>query len=637
MSLKAKSFLLLSQLIASCFLVGGLVYALYKNMGYYTILGRALVLVVFLIFLLFANSRKRTKLELKRIFGKFFLLISGIMMVFNLFMLTPYGKSEQDSDGIINQSRLMYIDPSLYSLINTPEELEDRTNFLVEIGGLYEIDLREQLDTQPEIRPNVLGSNLWIFAIGVLWLAMILDGISISKYVFAAFPLGSIIYMAYFCILGFLNIKINKITVFILLSTITLCAFAFKNRKKRITDFDIEKIDPSFIKRILISIMVIAVFSYLPMFFLSNDSLGNIPVAQNIADTGYFEDMTVQSTRGFLCSALSVITFMSGNFFNYAFQPALTLIAVLFLFDFLTYNTKRNNRYIVGLSLLLMGAFLIPIICIHGIWVLNNLPIGILTLLFSVFFYEYLETDKRNFLILSAVFLALTTVVRIEGGVFSAIILVALLGSKRLKDKYRTVFRLGLSVLLAEVIWFLGVFYKSNGSYDAAFWTPGKALAQILLLLVCLAYMKFSQHIKIKYVYGNEPQIMLVTFLVVMLSTAAIDYGNAITNYVSIFKSVFLYGYWNIFWYGSLVILAGLFLARLGHEKYREFIFICLSYMIGILVFSIFRKEVYHPGISDSALRMVLHIMLTVVFTQGLVWKNLFADLADCNGEKSET
>ena len=581
--------------IAALFLAIALYLAITFPLGTITIVSRSVLVLFFLLFMFLFISKK---IDNNRIFGFFAGAIIVLSCVTNIVMLSSIGHAEQVT--ILSRHILLgYVPPTWYSLGNIRGTGNIFETFSRHFGNLDMIN--------SDIMRSVFTSNLWIFFIGFGLYLLSINKNFPEYWVYISYPLGTLALIPYVSLLLFLGVNINTLTLFYLPTAIIVLFILIKaNGLMRYIQINFINLIP----KIAISITVILLFSYVPTTALSPDSMDSLIMSSVIAEDGLLTNRVNFNsshfiTRGFLTSIMSLFTYLrSVPFFNFAHQPIFTVTCCMLIFSWV-FKKSNFSKSAIALYGIFFSFIAMPMVLVHSIWLLNNLSIGLFLTISLIFYYEYSENSTKVNLILMILFLTVASIIRIEGFIFLAVIMVCLFQSNIQKTELQKIF---IFLFLISVLWSLGLYVFAAGNHSETFWNPRNATLQVLLVGSVMLYYCFRDKFRVPYVYGKEALVMILFFIVAIVITFVLDIGYARVNYNALFYTHFVLGYWNLFVLSVLVLLVGGFATGNIKQKHFTLISILASYALAIYATSILRDHPYNMMVGDSGLRMLLHI-----------------------------
>ena len=566
-----------------------------------TLVSRGILVLLLLLFIFFLYHRVDNNRLYQQFVGAVIVLttVTSIMLLFAV-------------DNELQELSRGYLPPSWY--------------ILGKIGGVegvlrafsqyfYNLDI-----ISTAVMGSVFTSNLFILCMGFgLYFLFIYKNFP-EFWIYVSYPLGTVALILYVAILLFFGVEITTSSLFYLPAVIITVLVLVRAYSYGFDRAFIDKL-VNLIPKIAISTMVVLFFSFVPSVVLSFDSMVALVMSSTIAAEGNFAHALVPQpwpggtvgtiteshflSFGFFTSTMSLFTYLRGNpFFNFAYQPVITVLCFLLIFNWLL-NKSDCYKSTIALYGMFFSFITIPMVLIHSQWLLNNLSIGLFMAIAFIFYYEYSEKPSKTNLAFMVLFLSVASIIRIEGFVFLAVIMVCLYQSNIQEPVMRRIF---IFMFAVSVLWSLGLFVFSAGYYRPDGWNPRNGAIQVSLVGVVTLYYCLRDKIRIPYTKGREYIVMIFVFLAIMVITSVLDLRNARVNYNVLLNVHFALGYWNLFILSVLVLLVCGFATGKITQKHFALISVLPSYMLAIHVLNFFGELTLHTGTGSSGLRMLLHI-----------------------------
>lgn len=368
------------------------------------------------------------------------------------------------------------------------------------------------------------------------------------------------------------------------------------------------------------------------------DSFMYLGIGRDIVISGYFPPPGLEDWEYFLRSRMSFLaTLVAGaTFFNIELIRIITPLAALYFAGLLTLlfyqssekiDLRPRLRFFIGL----VGALLMVTVpgyyLKHAYYINQNLFTAIFFTTSIAAIYIYDIRRESQWLVISAICLGATTLMRTEMNFFAVIPIVALLGIDDIKRREYALFLFSFVAVALPLQIFIA--YKLGMSRHYHGWPLG----QVLVYLVYLTSY-FIVHLRsLRSRVAPRAQQLLTAALVVVMLAAAIGKMNvlgSITDLLSIV--VFSEGTvrWGVIWIAiAAVLVTGTIFNKDKDKSFDYWVHILLAFfMLRIVLYSLglFREGSNSQFYSGS--RILLHIMPVGIMYMLMVFSKALASIA---------
>ncbi|UCC38814.1 MAG: hypothetical protein JSV96_13465 [Candidatus Aminicenantes bacterium] len=259
----------------------------------------------------------------------------------------------------------------------------------------------------------------------------------------------------------------------------------------------------------------------------------------------------------------------------------------------------------------------------NGYYLHSNLIYGFYSFIALYGLWRRLISGDRSWLIISAVALLSSSFLRMEGPLFSLIIIIVLISNKHIKFQEK-LYYVGANSLLVAV-WYIKLFFILSDQPSKYYLNRDRALLIAVLYLLTFIVLLLSQQRILNRLKQHFPLIMLyflsIGWTIVMLTKGLTIKGKLLIleRYGIFIVNAVKYGGWGILWVAVMALfVVGLALKRIKNESvylYYIFSFLLLYNCIHII------RGGWRLDWGDSGNRMLMHIIFTISFYAFLKFK----------------
>lgn len=444
-----------------------------------------------------------------------------------------------------------------------------------------------------------------------------------ENYPILAFFLGLPVAFAGICIYGIvlmiLNIPFNFYTIFggsVLFGGICLHRNINVYRKlnwKLLLNF------------MLAAIGVITFLVYAEVCHMMGDSIVKCAMAYRLAKFGTLRDMLVYvAPYGMLEPMVMSIGYMIRSDLLYTFYPLMIISGGGIMYAGIYYSDKKINL----MSILALGCGIILLMANHdfllsGFWIMSHGSIAVYTLIFVVFVIMKRQVNIAWFEEMVTIVLTIILVTRVEGALYVLFMLVAAMGieNENLKMKKSNII---MAVII--VVWNVYQMIYSKQGVNTYFWRADRGILLIgASIVVLIGTLLMDQRWKILEYIRKYYFLIFMTVIIGMGSFVAVFLKRSLASvdfpiYVAHF---FNNPKWDnnsaSLWIFVLLIWPVILSMRKRISGYA--LTTVVGYIILIFVIVLFRNDgalggdlPLHADFTDSARRMIVHIMPTAVW-----------------------
>lgn len=458
---------------------------------------------------------------------------------------------------------------------------------------------------------------LFLIIAGVFWGSCFKRQINFSFVCFSGFSVGLVLWLVSSLFLLSFGIPFTLETVIAVILILTLTVFFFFLKKMRFGIFDV-----------LIFIIVMSAYGVLLKYLLehnyvilSGDSWGMITAGKAIAYDGelnreYSHPPYKISNTGVSCLLLQAISVFVGSDYIYIIYPLL----VFSLLTGLIYFSFEGGK---TLSVSLLWRISVPLVAVYALLrcklILDHIyyiHTNMLSANYLLYFIgaTWLGLSRKNYLLLafSMFFILGFTLSRVEGPLYALLFLVLMFGYGEVPYKIKICCI--IPYLAFMILWTIKSFMilPETENVDVLL-TPKKLVLFMAPLITYCFIVIFSFNRKISSLLQYLPQLMMYLFLFASIITLLIKPQLMCENFSAIILNMTLKGNWGAIWRVILpLFILALFLPRF---KYENFLLNgILSYFFLLYLLGFMRPFPYYARVSDSANRMLIHIIPIVLF-----------------------
>jgi hypothetical protein len=300
------------------------------------------------------------------------------------------------------------------------------------------------------------------------------------------------------------------------------------------------------------------------------------------------------------------------NFINIMPCISISMAGILFKMIYDLFPNRNFSKSVCYLSIILpVFMFSSHHMFIQSLYYNHHLLTGLIILLLTLYYFKNENYKYSEFLFI--ILLISLNLMRFESVVISVLIL-WLFGSRLFEHKAR--FVIGSCYSFYSLALYTILFFWGSDKYcDLTILTHKKILLIISVLSVILAYhlMLLSSW----FTQKHEKKLFIlidVGLIIIALSLMILNPKHLLLSWNSLGKNLFLNtGYWGITWHVILFVFLHqcyLKIIRLDDPLFK-YIALFIAYVSFIVLI---RKNPYRTGFGDSANRMMVHVLPTMLF-----------------------
>lgn len=443
-----------------------------------------------------------------------------------------------------------------------------------------------------------------------------------ERYPILAFFLGLPVASASICIYGIvlmvLNIPFNYYTVFggsVLF--VGICLYKNKNVYKKL-DWKL------LLNFMLASIGVVTFLVYAEVCYMTTDSIVKCIMAYRLAKFGTIQDILVYAVPyGMLEPIVMSIGYMIHSDLLYTFYPLMIISGGGIMYAGIYYSDKKFNI----MSMLTLGCGIILLMSnqdflLSGFYVLSHGLIAVYTLIFVVFVVMKRQVNIAWFEEMEIIVLTIILVTRVEGALYVLFMLAVSMGIENENLKMRK-----SNIIMAIIIaaWNVYQMIYSKQGVNTYFWRADRGILLIGASIVALVgtLLMDKRWKALDYIRKYCFFIMMMGIIgfgglvVVFLkrSLASVDFPVYVAHFFGVEYDNNSAALW-IFVLLLCPVILSMWKRTSGYALTTV-----LGYIILIFVIVLFRNDgalggdlPLHTGFTDSARRMIVHIMPTAVW-----------------------
>lgn len=348
--------------------------------------------------------------------------------------------------------------------------------------------------------------------------------------------------------------------------------------------------------------------------FISNDSLFLILMGKDVVRTGFTEWYYASpSSMGIYMGLIQAMGVVLGLDYVWFIQPVLSLILIA---AFIYFGLKSVSRYIHNkwISLLLViGALLLfettNIALVMLTYIHTNLTSGLFLFLVVTSLYFGIEEDKQGWLALAGFALISFGLMRIENVIMAlALILIYLSSGKLTKKQSSLTF---IPYLVIQGIWYFSLNFMEIDTYLSSMGKIQILLTSLacfaMIVVILTSQIRFIRWI-LKWAGKLFPYLLLAAWIIFGILKPELG----LTNIRALVTNLFVSGHWGSFWVVVLVLLV--IGAKTGNFPQKRLLSGFLVSFVAIVEVLGFFRHPYHDLWTDSANRMMIHIVPLVLF-----------------------
>lgn len=421
---------------------------------------------------------------------------------------------------------------------------------------------------------------------------------------------GSLFWVLAACILLIFN-QYTSTTILLVLAIIIILSLIISYRVRALR-FSLIEIFLFF--SILLVVMVIAITTAIYNFSTTTmDGAGRILIGKSLFWDGFTSyNLSQLGHNGIFTEALQSAAAIIGDAYLYTVQPlfALSLIGIfIFLAIEVFQEINTGNLYIHRIIVAVLFMCSTYFMVFHAFYIHDNFVTGIFTLTAIISFWLAHQQQRAGWLFFGSLATIGISLARVEGPVFALIILVLSLSQDQFPYRNRLWTYLIPAIIISS--WYTIILTVVN--QDVYFLKTDRVILVIgaylgLALLTILSNKKRVRNLVFPriYIFSVFGVLIILTGLIILRPE------HIWTNISMIISNMYTNGRWGSFWYFILPLL--FFSIPLPKIPQERFITINLFSFFILLVALGGLRNPYRLGWSDSANRMLVHIVPTLVF-----------------------
>ena len=298
---------------------------------------------------------------------------------------------------------------------------------------------------------------------------------------------------------------------------------------------------------------------------------------------------------------------LPGEYLN-GYQTILGLILVFLIFFTLWEELKKDHNAWTALAF--SGLLVLSLTSVtflnHIFYIHSNLSAGIFLFLALYLFWQFYKTGFDEWAILGMVSLTAFSFTRIEGPLYTTLILLLLISVK--SQSYKKTLTLVLPYAVLTVLWH--IFLLLNVSQNEQL-SP----TNLLLIIAALGGLTVIALVSkwLREIIQKLPDFILPVLTLALVMAIFIEPDHMITSLTIFWQNLTNVYFWNWTWF---VVLAGLPVLFIGNRDNPENKL--LSYIIGVYILTVFllvlARNPYRVGKTDSANRLMLALLPSLIF-----------------------
>lgn len=465
---------------------------------------------------------------------------------------------------------------------------------------------------------------LFLAILGTSFMFLFRKNISLINIYALSLPMGLFLWGFILLILLIPGIPFNALFI-IFLNILLLAAFLlFHIKHKNFFKKDLICFAIYFISLCFLSIFFISV-NY---SFLSNDSWNLLIGGKYIAT---YHDLT----EGLIAKGgiFSFIINASGSLYGFDYPYALYPLMALSFFLFYFYNlyspfngeklalNRKFSFNLLTILFLLSGYFIL----FNAYYLHSNLIYGIYSFIALYGLWKRSADGDKNWLIISAVALFTSSFLRMEGPLFSLIIIIILISARKIKFKEKLYYVGAFSLFIA--VWHIKLSFILKEQSSKYFLDTNRALLITIFYFLTFAVLLFSQRGVLNRLKEYFP-LMMLYILSIGWTILIVTKGLKIRQDLLILKryGIFIlnavkYGGWGITWIAlGLLFIIGLSLKRVKDES--VFLYYIFSFLLLFNIIHLFRGG-WRLSWGDSGNRMLMHVIFVIAFYAFLKFRSV--------------
>lgn len=555
-------------------------------------------------------------LETNDILSKIYLVTGSVWInCERIYMLSSEGKNTWLIPSPLVKREYLKEGNDFYEVIGNDVKFTANLNFHKD--GYIESLKNDDGSVSGEIKNFLFVCYFLVLGLAMLWRVKAVLGMKL--YVVLSFPFGVSLFIVSSILGGLFQVPLNLVSISILCIGMLIVALALGRRF--IKETESVKKEPLVGNLLIIAclLFIMTWFSYHRYTFLSYDSVCNILLGHQIANSGKIVNILSSLTS---YSLFSPFVQMGAKFFNiqyaYSFQPIFNYIGVLSIIVMqqrILNNISVQKKYINNIiSIIVVISYItIPVFRLNSIWILNNLPIGIFLGMAAQLIILHFQEEKKLYLYLSLIPFWMFSNLRIEGMLFAVLFLVSV--RNMIKHKKDNKIYAGVIAISSLFIYILYYIYMGTNE-DSIFWNPLKGGAMQLVIIgyymyIILSDCSFWRKRRFSVIINTNLEYIMICFIIIATSVMAIVKSDlAINNIKILLESSFGRGYWGYIWVILFVILGLSIKANETEGSVIKFLETgIISFFLLLFLLMLFNKVYLHAGYGDSAHRMMLHVL----------------------------
>lgn len=343
------------------------------------------------------------------------------------------------------------------------------------------------------------------------------------------------------------------------------------------------------------------------------DGAGRILIGKSLFWDGFTSyNMSQLGHNGIMIEALQSAAAIFGDAYLYTAQPlfALSLIGIfIFLANEVLQEINTGNLYLHRIIVAVIFMCSTYFMVFQAFYIHDNFVVGIFTLIAIYSFWLAHQQEKTGWLYFGSLATIGLSLSRVEGPVFALIILVLSLSQDHFPYKNRLWTYLSPAIVVS--VWYSIILTVVN--QDVYFLKSDRVILVIgaflgLAILTILSNIHWVRNL----IFSHMHIFTILGVAIIFTNLIVLRPEHIWTNISMIISNMYTNGRWGSFWYFILPLLC--FSIPLPKFPQERFITINLFSFFILLVALGGLRNPYRLGWSDSANRMLVHIVPTLVF-----------------------
>ncbi len=476
---------------------------------------------------------------------------------------------------------------------------------------------------------------LYIGILGSIFIFLFKKRFDLINLYLLSLPVGLSLWVFMLLVLLVAGLPFNSFTV-LLLSLSLLVMFIVLNFKYK--NFLKKDFEYFFIFMICYSAAAVFFLSVNSSFF-SNDSWRLLMGGKHIGLSSNLTNSMIS-----ISGVYSYVIHASSGFFGFDYLYAVYPLTAFSFFLFFIFNLRDHSRsgqfainsqlYFCFISVLFL--FSAYFVFFNAFYVHSNMLFGLFSFIALFGLWKRVKEKEKCWLIISTIALLSSCFLRIEGPLFSLIVIVILISRKDISFREKLLF-FG-PIFLFVSIWHIKIFFTFD-SFSNNFLNSERILLILFLYFIALMSLLIGQIKPFNRMKENYPLIMLYilsiiwNYLILVRGIKLKGGVPVLRGYGELILNMVKNGSWGVTW----IVLAVLFLAALALKRVNhESVFLYYIFSFGLLFNAVnLLRGGWREGWGDSGNRMLIHIIFILAFYVFLKFKNAFFPDIEENVQKT--